>query len=107
MLAGPTAWRFIDAVPPERGIIVGAGDASTERLDETEVLVWAMAWAAQGGRGQLRVGVPPTAASARSIGTSPIANASASARRSGSPRMGPLQDVAEALDETPIESQDA
>ena len=52
MLAGPSAWRFIDAVPAERGIIAGAGDATTERLDETEVLVWAMAWAAQNGRGR-------------------------------------------------------
>lgn len=105
VLAGPTAWRFIDAVPPERGIIAGAGDASTERLDETEVLVWAMAWAAQGGRGQLRVGVAPNGSLAsidRHFAHRKCLRLGEAVRIA---RMGPLQDVAEALDETPIESR--
>src|SRR5437899_11978335 len=54
-LSGPAAWRFVADVPPERGIIVGSADARSETLDETEVHVWAMAWAAQGGRGPDRV----------------------------------------------------
>ena len=59
VLAGPYAWRFIAALPPERGVIAGAADVQTETLPETEVLVWAMAWAARGERGSKRVGVSP------------------------------------------------
>src|SRR3954468_868795 len=32
VLAGSSAWRFIDAVPADRGIIAGAGDATTADL---------------------------------------------------------------------------
>jgi len=104
VLAGASAWRFIDAVPPVRGIIVGAGDASTITLDETEVLVRAMAWAAEGERGQTRVGVAPNG----SLDRLPRHFAHRKCLRLGEAveiaGAGPLQDVAFALDENPAES---
>jgi methionine synthase II (cobalamin-independent) len=105
VLAGPSAWRFIAAVPPELGIVAGAADVRTETLEETEVLVWAMAWAAQGGRGQQRVGIAPNG---------PLAFigrhfAHRKCQRCGEAvviaNAGPLQDVAEALDEKPLHSR--
>jgi methionine synthase II (cobalamin-independent) len=105
VLPGASAWRFIAAVPPERGIVVGAVDAHTMEMEEIEVLVWAMAWAAQGGRGQQRVGIAPNGSltfldrhfahrKAQLCGEAVvIANA------------GPLQDVAEALDDDPLRSR--
>jgi len=105
VLAGPSAWRFIDAVPAERGIIAGAGDATTERLDETEVLIWAMAWAAEGGRGSSRVGVAPNgslAAIDRHFAHRKCLRLGEAVRIA---QMGPLQDVAKALDEAPIQSR--
>jgi hypothetical protein len=105
VLAGPSAWRFIDAVPPERGIIAGAGDATTHRLDETEVLIWAMAWAAEGGRGSSRVGVAPNGSLAgidRQAAHRKCQRLGESVRIA---QMGPLHDVAAALDEAPIQSR--
>ena len=105
VLAGPSAWRFIDAVPAERGIIAGAGEATTDRLDETEVLVWAMAWAAQNGRGSGRVGVAPNGSLAsidRHFAHRKCLRLGEAVRIA---RMGPLQDVAEALEELPIQSR--
>jgi 5-methyltetrahydropteroyltriglutamate--homocysteine methyltransferase len=105
VLAGPSAWRFIESVPADRGIIVGAGDAHSEALDETEVLVWAMAWAAQRERGAQRVGVAPNG-SLTFVGRH---FAHRKAQRMGESvhiaSMGPLQDVAEALDENPLSSR--
>jgi len=105
VLAGPSAWRFVDAVPPARGIIVGSADARTERLDETEVHVWAMAWAAQEGRGSDRVGCSPNG----SLGLIGRHFAHRKCLRLGEAvrigSMGPLQEVAEALDENPAESK--
>jgi methionine synthase II (cobalamin-independent) len=105
VLAGPSAWRFIDAVPADRGIIAGAGDATTAQLAETEVLVWARAWAAQGGRGSGRVGVAPNgslAAIDRHFAHRKCLRLGEAVRIA---RMGPLQGVAEALDETPSQSR--
>src|SRR5256886_1410689 len=105
VLAGPSAWRFLDAVPPARGIIVGSADARTARLDETEVHVWAMAWAAQEGRGSDRVGCSPNG----SLGLIGRHFAHRKCLRLGEAvrigSMGPLQEVAEALDENPAESK--
>jgi 5-methyltetrahydropteroyltriglutamate--homocysteine methyltransferase len=105
VLAGPSAWRFIDAVPPARGIIVGSADARTASLDETEVHVWAMAWAAQGGRGPDRVGCAPNG----SLGLIDRHFAHRKCLRLGEAvkigSMGPLQEVAEALDEDPAQSK--
>jgi methionine synthase II (cobalamin-independent) len=104
-LAGPSSWRFIDVVPSTRGIIVGAADARTETLPETEVLVWAMAWASQGDRGPERVGVAPNG-SLWSIGRH---FAHRKCQRLGEAvkiaQMGPLVEVAEALDPDPSHSK--
>ena len=105
VLAGPSAWRFIDSLPTTRGVIVGAADATTAMLDETEVLIWAMAWAAQGGRGADRVGIAPNGP-LFSIGRH---FAHRKCQRMGEAvriaSMGPLQEVAEALDEDPLRSR--
>jgi methionine synthase II (cobalamin-independent) len=104
VLAGPSAWRFINALPPERGVIVGAADVQTEQLPETEALVWAMAWASRGERGSKRVGVSPN-------GTLALVRrhfAHRKAQRCGESvtvaNAGPLWDVAVALDEHPERS---
>jgi methionine synthase II (cobalamin-independent) len=104
-LAGPDAWRFVFAVPPERGVIVGALDADRSARDEPELMVWAMAWVAQGGRTGDRVGVAPNG-SLRALGRHEarrkIEEMGESVRIAS---MGPLQEVAEALDPTPLESR--
>ncbi len=104
-LGGPDAWRFVFAVPAEAGVIVGALDAASEIRDETEVMVWAMAWAGPEERTAARVGVASNG-SLRGIGRH-------SARRKIElmgeavriASMGPLQEVAEALDPVPLESK--
>jgi methionine synthase II (cobalamin-independent) len=105
VLAGPSAWRFIAAVPPERGVIAGAADAHTEAPDEHEVLVWAMAWAAQNGRGQERVGLAPNG----SLGLVSRHFAHRKCSRMGEAlnlaKMGPLESVAPAIDENPATSR--
>jgi methionine synthase II (cobalamin-independent) len=104
-LAGPAAWRFVFAVPPERGIIVGALDADQSARDEPELMVWAMAWAANGGRTGDRVGIAPNG-SLRALGRHEARRKieeMGEAVRIAS--MGPLQEVAEALDPTPLETR--
>lgn len=104
-LAGPGAWRFVFAVPPGRGIIVGALDADNVGRDEPELMVWAMAWAAQGERTGDRIGVAPNG-SLRALGrheTRRKIEEMGEAVRIAS--MGPLQEVAEALDPNPLESR--
>ena len=104
-LAGPDAWRFLFAVPPDRGVIVGALDAARSARDEPELMVWAMAWAAHGGRTGDRIGVAANG-SLRSIGRHEARRKieqMGEAVRIAS--MGPLQEVAEALDPAPLESR--
>jgi 5-methyltetrahydropteroyltriglutamate--homocysteine methyltransferase len=105
VLAGPSAWRFIRAVPPERGVVAGAADVTTITLDETEVLIWAMAWAARGERGSGRVGIAPNGP----LALLPRHFAHRKAQRCGESikiaLAGPLQDVAEALDDNPLRSK--
>jgi methionine synthase II (cobalamin-independent) len=104
-LGGADAWRFAFAVPPERGLVVGALDAAQDTRDETEVLVWAMAWAAEHDRDTARIGIASNG-SLRAIGRH-------AARRKielmgeavGIAAMGPLREVAEALDGAPAESK--
>lgn len=56
--AGADAWRLIHALPSEMGVIVGAADASSDRDDDPEMLLWAGTLAAESNdRGHLRVGV--------------------------------------------------
>ena len=101
-LAGPEAWRFVFAAPPERGVIVGALDAGQSKRDEPELMVWAMAWAAQGGRTGDRIGVGPNG-SLRALGRH---EARRKIEEMGEAvkiaAMGPLQEVAEALDPAPL-----
>ena len=86
-------------------MVVGALDAASEVRDETEVMVWAMAWAGPEERTAARVGVASNG-SLRGIGRH-------SARRKIElmgeavriASMGPLQEVAEALDPVPLESK--
>jgi Cobalamin-independent synthase, Catalytic domain len=104
-LGGPDAWRFVFAIPPEIGVVVGALDATSTALDETEVMVWAMAWACPEERTPARVGIASNG-SMRAIGRHASRRKielMGEAVRIGS--MGPLQEVAEALDPTPLESK--
>lgn len=104
-LAGPAAWRFVFALPPERGVIVGALDSGQGLRDEAEVMVWAMAWASNGERTGDRIGVAPNG-SLRSLGrheTRRKVEQMGEAVRIAS--MGPLQEVAEALDPAPLDTR--
>jgi 5-methyltetrahydropteroyltriglutamate--homocysteine methyltransferase len=104
-LAGPDAWRFVFAAPSDRGVIVGALDADQDVRDAPELMVWAMAWAAGGGRTADRIGVAPNG-SLRSLGrhaTRRKIEEMGEAVRIAA--MGPLQEVAEALDPAPLESR--
>ncbi len=61
LIEGPDNWRLIALAPGDRGIICGAMDARTARLDEREILVWAVGYAASSaGRGPERVGLAPS-----------------------------------------------
>jgi methionine synthase II (cobalamin-independent) len=58
LCAGPDNWRLVVKVPGDRGVIVGAADARVARVDELEVLAFAVGYAAStGGRGHDRVGL--------------------------------------------------
>jgi methionine synthase II (cobalamin-independent) len=58
LCAGPDNWRLVVEVPGDRGVIVGAADARTARVDDLEVLAFAIGYAASTrGRGHDRVGV--------------------------------------------------
>ncbi|HEX6868218.1 MAG TPA: hypothetical protein VF119_05400 [Candidatus Limnocylindrales bacterium] len=104
-LGGPDAWRFVFAVPPEIGVVIGALDAADPTRDETEVMVWAMAWAGSDERTADRVGIASNG-SLRAIGRHPARRKielMGEAVRIAS--MGPLQEVAEALDPAPLETK--
>jgi hypothetical protein len=74
-------------------------------MEEAEVIVWSMAWAAQGERGSNRVGVAPNG----SLSFIDRHFAHRKAQRLGEAikiaSMGPLQEVAEALDGNPLRSK--
>lgn len=56
--AGPDNWRLAVDVPGDRGVIVGADDATVSRAESVEILTYAIGYAASsGGRGHARVGV--------------------------------------------------
>ena len=98
-------WRFAFAVPPERGVIVGADDPRRDAQEEVEVLVWAMAWAASAGRGPERVGIAPAgslAALDRHRARRKIERLGESIRIA---TMGPLEGVADSLDPDPLHSK--
>lgn len=61
LIAGPDSWRTIARVPGDRGVIVGAADASGARPPGLEEVAWAAGYAASlGGRGMARVGLAPS-----------------------------------------------
>jgi hypothetical protein len=61
LIAGPTDWRLVAALPEERGIVCGVVDAATSAGDAPEVLVWAAHYAASTRRrGLARVGLATT-----------------------------------------------
>jgi hypothetical protein len=57
LIDGPDNWRLVRAAPLERGIVCGALDTAEGSDDAKELLVWAVSYAASGGRGIERVGV--------------------------------------------------
>jgi len=66
LVAGPDSWRLIAIAPPERGIIVGVGDATGQGRTSVEDVVWAASYAASTqGRGLDRVGVAPSGSLSR------------------------------------------
>jgi hypothetical protein len=58
LIAGPQNWRFVRAVPGDRGIICGAMPTAAATDEGPETLLWAAAYAASSdGRGRDRVGL--------------------------------------------------
>ena len=57
LIDGPDNWRLVRAAPLERGIVCGALDTTEGSDDAKELLVWAVSYAASGGRGIERVGL--------------------------------------------------
>ena len=61
VVATPANWRVIEALPGERGVILGVADARTDAPDDPDFLRWAVRYAAAlGGRGAERVGLAPS-----------------------------------------------
>jgi methionine synthase II (cobalamin-independent) len=61
LIAGPDNWRLVTVAPAERGIVLGVADARSAAVDEREVVVWAVGYAAASrGRGEARVGIAPS-----------------------------------------------
>jgi methionine synthase II (cobalamin-independent) len=61
LIAGPENWRLVTVAPAERGIVLGVADARSAAVDEREVVVWAVGYAAASrGRGEARVGIAPS-----------------------------------------------
>jgi hypothetical protein len=71
LIDGPDNWRLVRAAPRERGIVCGALDTAEGSDDAKELLVWAVSYAASGGRGIERVGL----ATAGSLAQLPWASA--------------------------------
>ena len=107
-LGGPEAWRFAFAVPPDVGLIAGVVDAHETALDEIEPQVWAMAWAAAvGDRGADRVGIAPNGSLAsmnRFYARRKIDRLGEAIKIAS---MGPLADIAAALDPAPLTTKRA
>ncbi len=58
LCAGPDNWRLVVAAPGERGIVVGAEDASVTKAEGPELHAFAIGYGAStGGRGHDRIGL--------------------------------------------------
>lgn len=103
---GPDAWRFIGRLRPEQGVVVGAIDARDPTIEDPEMLVWAAALAAMmGDRGSARVGVSSSGSLAgldRHRARRKMEQAGMATRLAA---MGPLVDVARALQPDPATSR--
>ena len=60
LIAGPDNWRLITRAPPERGMVLGVVDVRAEAIDDSATIVWAIGYAASGGRGETRIGIAPS-----------------------------------------------
>jgi len=107
LCAGPDNWRLVVDVPGDRGVIVGAADARTARVDGLEILAFAVGYAAStGGRGHDRVGVA-TSGDMTEIGQEAAA---AKIRRLGevaAAYSGPPGSLAQAMDPRAIDIRSA
>jgi len=103
VLAGPSAWRFIDAVPPELGIIVGPW-TSHRIAGRMETLIWAMPGRRRASAAQprWRVANGSVALVGRHFGHRKAQLCGESVRIH---RNGPTEEVAEAIDEKPLTSR--
>lgn len=100
--AGVDGWRLIHALPPEKGVVVGAVDARDPGQDNPEMLVWAATLAAESGdRGHVRVGIT-TSGSLGGLERLParrkLESLGMAVRLA---KMGPLGEVARKLQEDP------
>ncbi len=80
LIAGPDNWRLVTVAPAERGIVLGVADAHSPIVDEREIIIWAVGYAAASrGRGEVRIGI----ASSGSLAGVPRAAARAKIDRLG------------------------
>jgi methionine synthase II (cobalamin-independent) len=96
LIDGPDNWRLITRAPTERGIVCGAVDARDPRIDDKELVIWAAAYAASGGRGYERVGVAPAGS---------LAGLDPDVARRKIEVLGASTRIVEARAETPIQAQ--
>ena len=105
--AGPDNWRLLVDVPGDRGVIVGADDATVSRAEAVEILTYAIGYAASsGGRGHARVGL------ATSGDMSGLSWEAAQAKMAGIGRMvelyaGPRGSLAAAMDPRAVDIRTA
>ena len=96
LIDGPDNWRLITRAPKARGIVCGAVDTRDPRIDDKELIVWAAAYAASGGRGYERIGVAPAGS---------LAGLAPEIARRKIERLGESARIVEAREETPIQAQ--
>jgi hypothetical protein len=106
LIAGPDNWRLVTAAPGDRGIVCGALSASEGSDDGPELLLWAAAHAAGGGRGPARVGLATASSLAAltwPVAMTKLAGLAEAVRLAGLPRDERLA----ALDPRAVDSRSA
>jgi methionine synthase II (cobalamin-independent) len=107
LCAGPDNWRLVVAAPSERGIVVGAEDASLLKAEGPELHAFAIGYGAStGGRGHDRIGL----ATSGDMGRLPWAAAQAkmaSIGRTAALYAGPPGSLAAAMDPRAIDIRSA
>jgi methionine synthase II (cobalamin-independent) len=110
LCAGPDNWRLVVDVPGDRGIVVGAEDATSGKAEVLELLAFAIGYAAStGGRGHDRVGL---ATSGDMGGPAGLPWAAAQSKMAGIGRAaalyaGPPGSLAQAMDPRAIDIRSA